>query len=125
MDVYLASRGPATVAGQADPQTLEEWRTMRSALRDRLIGSLGLEREQVDAPAEKRGDLRARVVGEVDRSRDGYRIERIEFQSRPQFYVTANLYLPASSPGGRLPAVLSPHGHWATGKHTRHTQIRR
>src|SRR5262249_28942030 len=104
--------------------TLDEWKTMRTALRNRLIASLGLERELIDGPAERRGELCARVVGEVDRSRDGYRIERIEFQSRPRFYVTANLYLPASMPAGRVPAVMSPHGHWQTGKHTRAIQIR-
>src|SRR5205823_5990440 len=124
LEEYYARRGPETVAGHPYPQTLDEWRTMRTTLRNRLIRSLGLDRELVDAPPDRRGDLRARVVGEVDRTRDGYRIERIEYQSRPQFYVTANLYLPASIPAGRLAAVFSPHGHWQTGKHTRALQIR-
>jgi cephalosporin-C deacetylase-like acetyl esterase len=124
LEEYYARRGLRMVNGHPYPQTLGEWQTMRSDIRNRFIASLGLDRELVDAPPDRRGDLRARVVGEVDRSRDGYRIELIEYQTRPRFYVSANLYLPASPPAGRLPAVFSPHGHWQTGKHTRALQIR-
>ena len=56
----------------------------------------------------ERTPLNARVVGTLDRG--DYRIEKIIFESRPGFYVTANLYLPA---GGRgpYPAILFPLGH--------------
>ena len=36
--------------------------------------------------------LNAKVTGTVDR--DAYTIEKVIFESRPRFYVTANLYLP-------------------------------
>lgn len=43
--------------------------------------------------------------------RDGYRIENVMFQSRPNFRVTGNLYVPAGK--GPFPAVISPCGHSA------------
>ena len=44
-----------------------------------------------------------------------YRIEGVTFESRPGFWVTATLYLPAER-NGRVPAVLFPCGHAANGK---------
>ena len=43
--------------------------------------------------------------------RDGYRIENVMFQSRPNFWVTASLYIPASA-NARCPGVISPCGHY-------------
>jgi len=51
--------------------------------------------------------LNARVVKVLQR--DGYRIEKIIFESRPKFYVTANLYLPDSKTP--VPGVLIGTGH--------------
>jgi len=45
-----------------------------------------------------RTPLNARIAGRLDRG--DFRIEKIVFESRPGFYVTANLYLPAT---GRPP----------------------
>src|SRR5262249_51003704 len=42
----------------------------------------------------ERTPLNPRVTGTVERP--GYRIEKLIFESRPQLYVTANLYLPAA-----------------------------
>jgi cephalosporin-C deacetylase-like acetyl esterase len=42
--------------------------------------------------------------------RSGYRIESVMFQSRPDFWVTGNLYLPAGP--GPFPAIISPCGHY-------------
>jgi dienelactone hydrolase len=50
------------------------------------------------------------ILGTLDR--DGYAIDRLTFQSRPDVRVTANLYRPADA-GRRYPGVLSVHGHWA------------
>lgn len=46
---------------------------------------------------------------------DTMRIEKLTFESRPGFVVTANLYLPASLQD-RAPAVLCPCGHADPGK---------
>jgi cephalosporin-C deacetylase-like acetyl esterase len=57
--------------------------------------------------------LNARTTGTIDR--DAYRIEKIIFESQPEFYVTGNLYLPKSSVG-RAPGIIAPLGHTAEGK---------
>lgn len=60
----------------------------------------------------ERTPLNARTVETLER--DGYRIEKVIFESRPGFHVTALLHLPDSP--GPYPAVLVPCGHSATGK---------
>jgi dienelactone hydrolase len=44
--------------------------------------------------------------------RQGYRIEKLIFQSRPDVWVTASAYVPEPLTG-KAPAVLVVHGHWA------------
>ena len=69
----------------------------------RIIGGLPTERTP----------LNARVTGTL--ARDGYRIEKLIFESLPGLHVTASLYLP-DGPLGRKPAVLVACGHAPTGK---------
>ena len=70
-----------------------------------------------------RGKFRQMIHGQPERhalnpvitathQREGYRIENVMFQSRPNFWVTGNLYVPAGGPGP-FPAVISPCGHYA------------
>jgi cephalosporin-C deacetylase-like acetyl esterase len=58
--------------------------------------------------------LNPRVTGTVEG--DGFRIEKIIFESRPKHYVTANLYLPLNRPAGRTAAVLFLSGHFDAAK---------
>jgi len=46
--------------------------------------------------------------------RDGYRIENVMFESRPNFWVTGNLYVPSGK--GPFPGVISPCGHYQLGR---------
>ncbi|MFN3322995.1 MAG: alpha/beta hydrolase [Bryobacteraceae bacterium] len=74
-------------------------------IRDRLNEAIG--------PFPARTPLNARVTARFQR--DGYRVESVVFESRPNFYITANLYIPAS---GRAPypALLGTAGHSIAGK---------
>lgn len=64
-------------------------------------------------PTEKT-PLNAKVTGILDR--DTYTVEKVIFESRPQFFVTANLYLPKQRPGGKVPGVVGSCGHSENGK---------
>ena len=60
----------------------------------------------------ERTPLNARVVGQLDG--EGYRVEKVLFESRPGHHVSANLYLPDSK--GPYPGVIIPCGHSHNGK---------
>jgi dienelactone hydrolase len=64
-------------------------------------------------PFPEKTPLNPRVTGKVER--DAYTIEKVIFESRPNFLVTANLYVPR---GKKLPApgVVGSCGHSANGK---------
>ena len=57
--------------------------------------------------------LKARITGTLER--EGYRIEKVIYESQPRFFVTANLYLPAAGQAP-YPAVIGVVGHSAAGK---------
>src|SRR5262249_15847487 len=63
-------------------------------------------------PLPERTPLNARTVGAFERER--YRIEKLVYESRPGFVITANLYLPKQ--GGPHPGVLFQMGHSTDGK---------
>jgi cephalosporin-C deacetylase-like acetyl esterase len=56
--------------------------------------------------------LNAKTVGHL--KGDGFRVEKVIYESRPQHHVTAALYLPEGK--GPFPGVLLPCGHSANGK---------
>lgn len=86
------------------PATIEEFESRRAEQRRELARCLGLD------PEPERTPLNARITGTVYRS--GFRIEKLVFESRPGFAVTAHLYLPEPTPDERLPVIVNPHGHW-------------
>lgn len=85
----------------------EEW---KQRLRAKLWEAMMVEPE--------RGDLNAKVV--TRRKKRGYITENVIFESRPNFFVTGNLYLPEGD--GPHPAVLKLHGHYPRGKYEYHVQ---
>ena len=85
-------------------KTLDQWKARRDILRPQLFEMLGLD------PLPERSDLQAVITGRVEK--DGIVVEKIHFQSRPDFYVTANLYLPQKIEKP-LPAILYVCGHGA------------
>ena len=62
-------------------------------------------------PKEK-SPLNAKVVGSL--KGEGFRVENVIYESRPNHHVTANLYIPDGK--GPFPGVLVPCGHSANGK---------
>lgn len=68
---------------------------------------------QCFGPEPERTPLNAKVTGIVER--DTYNIEKVIFESRPQFLVTANLYVPKGR-NRPLPGVVGSCGHSANGK---------
>jgi len=98
-----------------------EARARRKQTIDAISTAQGIQQRQKDVVDKvwkmlggplDRTPLNPRVTGIVER--DGYRIEKLSFESRPRLYVTANLYLPAAP--GRHPAILGPLGHSSNGK---------
>jgi len=85
-------------------KTVEQQTAYQQRMREFFVARLG--------GFPERTPLNAKTVGRE--TRDGYRIEKIIFESQPGHYVTAVLYLPQSKP--RYPAVLVPCGHSANGK---------
>jgi len=85
----------------------ELFEARRPALRQEYLEMLGLW------PLPERTPLNATVTGTLDRE-EGFRVEKLHFQSRPKLYVTGNLYLPKEArAGAKLPAVLYVCGHSA------------
>lgn len=68
---------------------------------------------QAFGPEPPRTPLNPRITGTVERR--GYKIEKVLFESRPGFLVSANLYLPTDRPGP-LPGVVGSCGHSLEGK---------
>lgn len=60
----------------------------------------------------EKAPLNARTVGTI--TADGYRIEKVIFDSQPQHHITANLYLPKVD--GPVPAIAVSSGHSRTAK---------
>ncbi len=87
-------------------QTETDFHNWQEANRRRFLELIG------GLPAE-RTPVQARVTGEIQR--EGYVIRKVIFESLPEYYVTANLYVPTVGKGP-FPAVLAPCGHSANGK---------
>ena len=62
---------------------------------------------------EERTPLNARTTGKLEKEK--FRIEKVVYESRPNLFVTANLYVPGSG-DGPFPAVLFQSGHYDEGK---------
>ncbi len=90
----------------------------RAALRTKAdaeayVSDVRRKVQQCFGPWPEKTPLNARVTGVVER--DVYRIEKVIFESRPGFSVTANLYVPKGR-SGRMPGVVGTCGHSANGK---------
>jgi dienelactone hydrolase len=103
LNTFLLDQAAALRAKDQPPATRAEWDERRKKLREQMFAAMG---PFPDKPAP----LEPRELGVL--KRDGYRIEKLLFTSRPGVQVTANVYVPDPAKG-KLPAVLVVHGHWA------------
>lgn len=97
------------------PSTLVEWQNRRRALREQLLVTLGIW------PMWPKTPLHPKVIGKIDRG--DYTIEKVALETVPGFHLCGNLYKPKNVKG-KLPAILSPHGHYADGRMNEAVQAR-
>jgi cephalosporin-C deacetylase-like acetyl esterase len=74
--------------------------------------------ELIGGLPEHRGPLAVKEFGSL--TGDGFRVEKLAYESLPGLWVTANLYIPALG-DGPFPAVLLAPGHEATGKQSQYS----
>lgn len=96
------------------PATKAAWETRSEAVRLQMRVATGLW------PTPDRTPLHAQIFGKVDRP--DFTVEKVAFESFPGHFVTGLLFRPKGK-AGRLPGVLSPHGHegrlWDYGRNVR------
>jgi len=90
-----------------DLDTPEQIRAYQTRLRTKFIMAIG--------GCPERTPLNARVTGSL--AREGYRVEKVIFESQPRHYVTGALFVPASDTyHPPYPGVLVPCGHFSEAK---------
>lgn len=85
-------------------KTTEDVAAYQQKMREFFLGQIGGMPEKTP--------LNPEITGTIDR--DGFRIEKVVFESRPGMHVTALMYVPDGE--GPFPAVLVPCGHSNNGK---------
>jgi dienelactone hydrolase len=88
-------------------QTPAEWAPRAEQVRRELAVATGVW------PMPEKTPLNAVIHGKIERP--DYTVEKVYFESVPGFFVTGNLYRPKGK-SGKVPGILSPHGHWENGR---------
>lgn len=104
---FIKTQAAALRANDKPPADAAEWQQRSEKLRENLLKAWGGFPE---TPCE----LAPRKLGEIQR--DGYRVEKLIFQTRPGVWMTANAYVPDKAKTEKVPAILHVHGHWARAK---------
>ncbi len=99
---------------QANTLNAQRYRDLQSREdAEKYVGSVRQAIRECFGPEPERTELNPRITGVL--KRDAYTIEKIIFDSRPGFPVTANLYLPTGGDQPR-PGVVGTCGHSTNGK---------
>ncbi|MSQ96939.1 MAG: acetylxylan esterase [Gemmataceae bacterium] len=98
---FIRAQANQMRAADKPPATREEWEAKTRDIRAQLQQAFG------SFPKEK-CPLEPKVLGVL--KRDGYRVEKIIFQTMPGVWMTASAYVPDKP--GKHPALLAVHGHW-------------
>ncbi|MEO7653599.1 MAG: hypothetical protein ABIZ80_24335, partial [Bryobacteraceae bacterium] len=88
-------------------QTRAAWEAHAARLRKQILSSAGL------LPLPEKNPLRPTIFGRIEHN--DYAIEKVYLETLPGYYLAGNLYRPVGRKG-KLPAVLTPHGHWLYGR---------
>ncbi|MHB8634861.1 MAG: alpha/beta hydrolase family protein [Fimbriimonadaceae bacterium] len=113
-NAFLRSQVVAAAKRPTAPN-VAAFEALRQGRKRELLRCLGLD------PMPPRTPLNARVTGEIPG--DGYTLEKVVIESRPRFFVTMHVYVPAGRTG-RLPVVMNVNGHWAHKKDEDRVQLR-
>jgi cephalosporin-C deacetylase-like acetyl esterase len=94
----------------ANERSSQAWQSIKTRddwqrFRDERIAAL---RRSLGRYPEPPKSLVVHQTGAIEG--DGFRVERLVFQSRPDNWVTANLYVPARPPAS-MPGILIAHSH--------------
>ena len=81
-------------------QTKEEWKKRQADVRKKLLDIIG--------PFPDKTPLNVRVTGTIQK--EGFRVEKLIYESMPGYYVTAALFIPDNLKA-KAPAILNPIGH--------------
>ncbi len=131
-EVALTAAGPELAPLNRFPRLVQEYFVMRiseiekaaaqrrAGLKNKrdaqaYVSDVQSKIRQCFGPWPEKTPLNARVTGII--KRDVYNIEKVIFDSRPDFPVTANLYVPTGKKFP-LPAVVGTCGHGDPGKAT-------
>ena len=109
LDHIAAEQTAARRSAVAAITTRAQAEARQAAVRKKILALIGGLPEKTP--------LHAKVVGVTQA--EGFRIEKVIYDSQPGFPVTALLYLPDAKPGkkaGKLPAIVVAPGHTPTGK---------
>jgi cephalosporin-C deacetylase-like acetyl esterase len=107
LNSYLNGIGIAQAAARAQKistiRTREEADQRQAEVRTKILKLIGgLPEHPRPVPVKTFGTL----------TRDGFRVENIAYESLPEFYVTANVFIPGSG-AGPFPAIVITPGHGA------------
>jgi cephalosporin-C deacetylase-like acetyl esterase len=107
LDTIAAGYTSARAANIASIHTRAEAEARQSKVRKQILSLIG--------GLPERTPLNPRVLGSTQA--DGFRIEKVLFDSQPGFPVTALLYVPDGTPAsGKHAAILMTPGHSPAGK---------
>lgn len=101
--------------GFTPPTSVSAWESRKRELREQLLVTQGLW------PMWPKNEMKPQVFGKMDRG--DYTIEKVAIETLPGFQLCGNLYRPKKAQG-KLPAILSPHGHHADGRMNEAVQAR-
>src|SRR5688500_5368520 len=95
LDDFLRAHAVELRSQDRPPASRQEWDERRQRLRKATLAAAG------PTPAKDR-PLEPKTLAALER--DGHRLEKVIFQSRPDPWVTATAYAPGKVPG-KVPAV--------------------